>query len=64
MWLRELKEMIKRFYTDVNAKTLKNVEEIATAIAILYNAHTEPKPWRHSTWLAHPTSTEKRLIIF
>jgi putative transposase len=36
-WFRELKERTKRFYNNVNSKTLKNIEEIATAVAIAHN---------------------------
>jgi transposase-like protein len=36
-WFREMKERTKRFYNNVNAKTLKNIEEIATAVAIVHN---------------------------
>jgi hypothetical protein len=32
-----MKERIKRFYNNVNSKTLKSIEEIATAIAIVHN---------------------------
>jgi transposase-like protein len=34
---RELKERTKRFYNNINAKTLKSIEEIATAVAIVHN---------------------------
>jgi transposase-like protein len=34
---RELKNRTKRFHNNVNAKTLKSVEEIATAVAIVHN---------------------------
>jgi transposase-like protein len=36
-WFRELKNRTKRFYNNVNSKTLKSVEEIATAVAIMHN---------------------------
>jgi transposase-like protein len=36
-WFRELKERTKRFYNNVNAKTLKSIEELVTAIAIMHN---------------------------
>jgi putative transposase len=36
-WFRELKERTKRFYNNVNAKTLKCLEELATAIAAMHN---------------------------
>jgi hypothetical protein len=34
---RELKNRTKRFYNNVNAKTLKSIEELVTAIAIMHN---------------------------
>ena len=34
---RELKNRTKRFYNNVNLKTLKSIEEIATAVAIAHN---------------------------
>jgi transposase-like protein len=36
-WFRELKNTTKRFYNNVNSKTLKSIEEIATAVAIVHN---------------------------
>jgi transposase-like protein len=36
-WFRELKNRTKRFYNNVNSKTLKSIEEIATAVAIVHN---------------------------
>jgi transposase-like protein len=33
-WFRELKNRTKRFYNNVNSKTLKSIEELVTAIAI------------------------------
>jgi transposase-like protein len=36
-WFREMKERTKRFYNNVNAKTLKCIEELVTAIAIMHN---------------------------
>ena len=36
-WFREMKERTKRFYNNVNAKTLKRIEELVTAIAIMHN---------------------------
>jgi hypothetical protein len=35
--LREMKEKTERFYNNVNSKTLKSLEELVTAIAIMYN---------------------------
>jgi hypothetical protein len=32
-----LKNRTKRFHNNINAKTLKSIEEIATAIAIVHN---------------------------
>jgi hypothetical protein len=32
-----LKNRTKRFYNNVNSKTLKSIEEIATAVAIVHN---------------------------
>jgi transposase-like protein len=36
-WFRELKNRTKRFYNNVNSKTLKSLEELVTAIAIMHN---------------------------
>ena len=36
-WFREMKERTKRFYNNVNAKTLKCLEELVTAIAAMHN---------------------------
>jgi len=36
-WFRELKNRTKRFYNNVNSKTLKSIEELVTAIAIMHN---------------------------
>jgi transposase-like protein len=36
-WFREMKERTKRFYNNVNAKTLKSLEELATTIAAMHN---------------------------
>jgi hypothetical protein len=35
--LREMKESTKRFYNNVNSKTLKCLEELVTAIAATHN---------------------------
>jgi hypothetical protein len=35
--LREMKESTKKFYNNVNSKTLKSIEELVTAIAIMHN---------------------------
>jgi len=35
--LREMRERTKRFYNNINAKTLKSIEELATAIAAMHN---------------------------
>jgi hypothetical protein len=37
-WFREVKNRTKRFYNNINAKTLKCLEELVTAIAIVHNA--------------------------
>jgi transposase-like protein len=36
-WFREMKNRTKRFYNNINAKTLKSLEELATAIAAMHN---------------------------
>ena len=36
-WFRELKNRTKRFHNNVNSKTLKSIEELVTAIAIMHN---------------------------
>jgi transposase-like protein len=36
-WFRELKNRTKRFHNNVNAKTLKSIEEVATALVIVHN---------------------------
>jgi putative transposase len=36
-WFRELKNRTKRFYNNVNSKTLKSLEELVTAIAAMHN---------------------------
>jgi transposase-like protein len=36
-WFRELKDRTKRFHNNINAKTLKSLEELATAIAAMHN---------------------------
>ena len=36
-WFREMKNRTKRFYNNVNAKTLKSIEELVAAIAIMHN---------------------------
>jgi hypothetical protein len=36
-WFMELKNRTKRFYNKVNAKTLKCLEELATAIVTMHN---------------------------
>jgi putative transposase len=36
-WFREMKNRTKMFYNDINAKTLKSLEELATAIAAMHN---------------------------
>jgi transposase-like protein len=36
-WFREVKERTKRFYDNINAKKLKSLEELVTAIAAMHN---------------------------
>jgi transposase-like protein len=36
-WFRELKNRTKRFHNNINTKTLKSIEVIATAVAIVHN---------------------------
>jgi transposase-like protein len=36
-WFRELKNRTKRFHNNVNSKTLKSIEDIAMAVAIVHN---------------------------
>jgi putative transposase len=36
-WFREMKERTKRFHNNINAKTLKSLEELATATAAMHN---------------------------
>jgi hypothetical protein len=36
-WFRELENRTKRFYNNINAKALKSIEEIATAVAVVHN---------------------------
>jgi transposase-like protein len=36
-WFREMKERTKMFYNNINAKTLKSIEELITAIAAMHN---------------------------
>ena len=36
-WFKELKNRTKKFHNNVNSKTLKSIEEIATAVAIVHN---------------------------
>ena len=36
-WFREMKERTKRFHNNINAKTLKSLEELITAIAAMHN---------------------------
>jgi putative transposase len=36
-WFREMKERTKMFYNNINAKTLKSLEELVTAIAATHN---------------------------
>jgi transposase-like protein len=36
-WFREMNDRTKRFYNNINAKTLKSIEELVTAIAAMHN---------------------------
>jgi hypothetical protein len=36
-WFRKMEERTKRFYNNINAKTLKSIEELVTAIAVMHN---------------------------
>jgi transposase-like protein len=36
-WFRELKDRAKRFYNNINAKTLKSMEGLVTVIAAIHN---------------------------
>ena len=36
-WFRELKNRTKRFYNNVNSKTLKSLEDLVTATAAMHN---------------------------
>jgi transposase-like protein len=36
-WFKELKNRTKRFFNNVNSKTLKSLEELVNAIAIMHN---------------------------
>ena len=40
-WFRKLKERTKRFYNNLNTKTVKSIEEIARAIALTHNTTTQ-----------------------
>jgi len=42
-WFRKLKERTKRFHNNINTKTVKYVEEMAKAIALLHNITTQNK---------------------
>jgi len=42
-WFRELKDRTKRFYNNINSKTVKSIEEIATAIALIHNIIIETR---------------------
>jgi transposase-like protein len=36
-WFREMKDRTRRFHNNINAKTLKSLEELVTAIAAMHN---------------------------
>jgi len=42
-WFRKLKERTKRFHNNINTKTVKKVEEIKKATALLNNITTQNK---------------------
>ena len=37
-WFRELKDRTKRLYNNMNAKTIKSIEELVSAIALIHNS--------------------------
>jgi transposase-like protein len=42
-WFRKLKERTKRFNNNINTKSVKNVEEMTKAIALLHNITTQTR---------------------
>jgi len=42
-WFKKLKERTKRFYNNINTKSIKNVEETAKAITLLHNIITQTR---------------------
>ncbi len=42
-WFRKLKDRTKRFYNNINSKNVKNLEEIAAAIALIHNILIETR---------------------
>ncbi|MEM2801031.1 MAG: DDE-type integrase/transposase/recombinase [Candidatus Caldarchaeum sp.] len=42
-WFRELKDRTRRFHNNINSKTVKSIEEIATAIALIHNTLLKTK---------------------
>jgi len=42
-WFRELKERARRFHSNVNAETIKSVEEMASAVALAHNILAQSK---------------------
>ncbi|MEM2237944.1 MAG: hypothetical protein QXR26_08480, partial [Candidatus Caldarchaeum sp.] len=42
-WFRKLKDRTKRFYNNINSKTVKRLEEIAAAIALTHNTLIKTK---------------------
>ncbi|PUA31122.1 MAG: hypothetical protein B9J98_07750 [Candidatus Terraquivivens tikiterensis] len=42
-FFREIKERTRRFYNNINTKTVKSIEEIATAIALTHNTLTQSR---------------------
>ena len=42
-WFRELKDRTKRFYNNINTKTVKKIEEMGKAIALIHNLLLQTK---------------------
>jgi hypothetical protein len=57
-WFREMKERTKRFYNNANSKTLKSIEELVTAIAIMHNIIRAGGEEVIPTWRYHQGSIE------
>jgi transposase-like protein len=52
-WFRGMKERTKRFYNNINTKKSKSIEELVTAIAMIYNIISQR--WGGNTNLTVPT---------